>query len=588
MAPRIRGIDTEIGRTQRADRLAAVQRVRQWPARSPERTAAIQAECERLGCSPSSLYKWISDYERSGADALQRKRRSDKGLARDTKTRTAWVTLCCQPRLVDLPTETVAKLFAAGWCREHGVDVPPSTTLRRWRAEIDPRYKMTPREAKRASQVKTRIVSTHANQAWIADQRTADLHVRVPIVDKSTGEVTGERLVRPFLFHFVDVHSGAEMGGGYYLHYDTDAVEAALLDSIYPDPEAGLPLGGTPEMIWWDHGRQHWSQWTREAARVLDIRLVGEKSAPGEPTHHGLIEGTHKIVKERFEALLPGYCAGETLRDERPLPLRLAADGHEEPDYITLDELNRRYRRWVADLLLQPYRRHGSTATTCRLDRWRATISPERRAVPDLQDLAWQWMPYAMRTVSAEGHIHLGVRVYTHPLLGTLKGLKVKIRYLRSSSAQIWVTNGHGDLLCIAEPVHDAIIGDQAGAREGSRLAALARQEVKRLRRAQRSAESLVGIGAMSAADAAALDQGADALAAVIQPGATVPYDIDRLAQPEQPESDPDIVQLHPRPGRKLLRPVDDRAEAAAELLAIAGTSAQPAPAPAAPSSIWE
>ncbi|HAZ65024.1 MAG TPA: hypothetical protein DCZ72_15635 [Armatimonadetes bacterium] len=599
---RLRRADTAIGRAQVADRLNAVRRIVQWDPHTRERRAALLAECERLNLSETTLYDLAKLYDADGGgpEAVERKLRGDRGRARDTAQQAAWIALCSDPAHQGAPDSTLAALHQATYCATAGVEPVSMATLRRWRRAIDPRRAMTTAEAVRASGVKGRVVAKYPNHCWIADQRTADIFVREPIIDRITGEITGERTYRPILFHFVDVFSGLEMGGAYYREYTTATVlEGALLDAIYPDYEAGLPFGGIPEMIWWDKGRQHWSRWSRDTMRLLNVRLIGEKSAGGEPTHHGLIEATHQVIKNRFETLQPGYCAGEVRRDDRPLPLRLAADGETTIQYLTLDELNARYRVWLADHVQQPYTRHGQTGNASRLNRWRAGIKPERFSVPDRAELGLMFRPYEDVTVTREGHVYVAGRGFTHPMLGTYQRGRVRVRYLKSDLSYVVITDyqerggratatASEKILCVATPIPDAVVGDVVSSREVASLRKVARKFATESRTHAEVGKVLVERGLLAAEDGQALEQGVAALVEVVKPGRTVPHDVERIAADRAAKQPSNVVRLEPRPGHHELSPPDDRAEAAADLIALAGGESTPEPADTGSYGLWD
>lgn len=568
----------EVAVAQAEMRLEAIRACRRYQRGSRERAEEIACQAERIGVKRSRMYDLVKQYEERGEKAAMRQRRKDADQARAGEAlRQKWATFVCEGSRDAQRTTELAVAFYADWCEPRGLRLPTLATLRRWRAEVDPRHRMTAREAKRASTTKSRVRARYANHCWIADQATADLHIRVPDkVDKQTGEILTWRLQRPFFFHFVDVFSGAEMGGGYYLAYNTATVEHALLDSIYPDADGDLPLCGTPELIWWDHGVQHWSDWAREALRVLGIKAIGAKSAPGEPTHHGLIEGSHSHTHAGFESALPGYCGGDNKKERRPLALRLADDGEApEPDYLTLEELNQRWRAYRAELMRRPYRRHGSEDQACRLTRWlRGLTDPERRAVPDRTELAWRWMPREDRWTTAEGHILFRHRRYAHPRLADYHNRKVEVRYIDGSAEALWVVlRGTEDLFCVATPLADVFIGDDVTHETVKRAHKRGREVVRDLRRYREAAGRLAAGGLISEAAAEAVETGLSEVEAAVKPGRTVQVDVDQvLAEPAA-----EVLELHPKAGRKRLDKRDD--EVVTEVLA--GLTGEPPAVPA-------
>jgi len=539
----------------------------------PERMRMKEAIAAEFGCGVSNVSNRFTAYLKWGEKAAARKERKDAGQPRggdDTAAmKIKWQWYCQHPDYQPLRTARLLPIFVEDWCAPRGLTPRHYATMQKWRREVDERHGMTDKEAKRSSTSKHRLQAKYSNQVWIADQRTADVFVREPDeIDKETGEILTWREYRPYKFTFMDVKSGCPMGGGYYRAYDTATVEAALIDSIYPDPAYDLPMCGVPEGIWWDKGRQHWSKWALGSTESLGIKLHGKKSAGGEPTHHGLIEGWHHILLDEFEAGLPGYCGSDGKEENQPLALRLVHDGEAKPaELLTLGELNDLHRRWLPQFIRQPCKRHGSDDRASRLVRWqREMTKPALRDVPSRAELGWAFMHKDTRQVSGEGHIIWNHRAYTHPRLADFGGCEMEVRYLDGWTGALWVVLPETDqLVCIAEPLPDVFVGDNETVKHVARAHKAGRERVKDLKRTRQRVASLAEHGLISDEAAAAADVGLREAEEAIKPGRTVQVDVEQVMAPPKPALAA-VAELHPRPGKRRLTQEPDTV--AAEALA--------------------
>lgn len=531
-----------------------------WADGSPQKTAALQRMMDETGLKKSQCYYWINKYrkkveEGGGPQALRRKPRPDKGQPRsagralraearrlatmpgyeaeaarlheeadalDRQFRLKWVAFCSEPQNAGRDVTILRAEYAEAYPGE-AEWLPHYTTLKRYLDDADECLWKTAREARRAKSVRHHLTVPYPNHTWQADQRTADVFCLY--TDQRTGEI---KLRRPLLFHFVDLYSGREMGGFYTWHYDSANVQAAFLDAIYPDWAQGLPQCGTPEHVEWDRGEQHWSRLIVETMRVLGV--CTHKGEAHEPTSHGYVEGTHHIVKNSFEAGLPGFCGGDNRETERPLPVRLYAEGEgPEPEWLTLDQLNAGYKAWVRWLDRQEFRKGAS-----RMELFDAGITPERRAVPDRASFGWQIMPQEIRKVSREGMILLRGMTYTGPAAVELKGRSVRVHYLEGDASCVWLADRHGQPLGVCEAVGDLPRGEDKSFRQVGRARRWTNRSLKDLQTVGRAGAALASEGRIDPAEAEALEGSLAAIKRAIReaaPGTTV-ADIAAAAEP--------------------------------------------------------
>jgi len=612
--------EREILAAKLAEREECCRAVNAWPEGSPQRAEAVERMMARTGLGKSRCYDLAKAYatkaaEGGGPQALARKPRRDRdqpraggdelrqqatrlagmpgfeGLQQEVREaaeeaarrlRLKWIGFCSEPKNAHQPASILAKWYAETYPED---TLPHPSTLRRWLNDADDCLWKTLRERRRAKAVRHHLVAPYPNHTWQADQRTADVFCL--FTDTRTGEI---KLRRPFLFHFVDLHSGREMGGCYGWHYSSAEVQAAFLDAIYPDYEHGLPQCGTPEHVAWDRGEQHWSKLIAETMRVLDV--CTHKGEAHEPTSHGFVESTHTIIKNLFEMDLPGYCGGDNRELERPLPMRLHADREgDEPEYLTLGQLNAGFKAWVAWLDRQPYREeHGPS----RMELFDSGITPERRAVPDRESFAWSIMPQESRVVSAEGTIELHRVKYTGPAAVEMKRCRVRVHYLEGDASCVWLADKDGQPLGLCEAASPLPLGEDHSFRRISVDRRYTNRSLKDLATVGRATQALAAEGRIDPADAEQLEGTLGAVRKAIReaaPGTTV----ESLAGPLTPGPSPtrgegsgqaDVIQLPQREPetRKLADDEpDDGGQAVRQVLAGALKLApEPEPEPVA------
>lgn len=586
----------ELAQVQVEQRETWCKRVLAWPKGSRQRGAEVKAMMADLGLSRSMCGQIVNAYDRDGLDGIRRSDRSDAGKPRAgtrqerreaarlaelgydeeaarlkaeadrlaLELQNAFVNFAKKPEFIDAPTTVQRREFSARWkVSRPDAEIPCCETLRAWIEQSDDSLGMTERERRAARTRRHRIKARYPNHVWQADQRTADVQVREEVVDLRTGEIS-ERVYRPFLFHFVDVFSGREMGGMYFRSYDTNAVELALINAIYPDVENGLMASGTPEIIYWDKGEQHWSHWCQRMATDLDIKLLGRKSEAAVPTNHGFVENTHGIVKSQFEVLLPTFLGGDNRQENRPLGFRLVADGEAPATPLpTLDEVNAAYIGYLQWLEVQPYR----DGEKSRAQLWSEAVTPERRAVPDRAELGWKFMKRATRKVSKEGQIRFKGLVFTGPNLGDYAGLTVQIHYLDSWYHHIWIADERGHLATIAEVMPDVFYDDDDTFAYVARARAEVRGLLKLSRRVRGDMDTLSDIGAL---DRETAERAAGALEQAehqLVPGKIDALEFARRVREKHAEraaakaDQAEVVRLHPKPDTRPLAtdpPEDD------------------------------
>lgn len=418
-------------------------RIDDQPERSAARSETVEAAAVALGLSKARVYVLYNDWKQRGRLGLKRTIRRDAGRYRAIRDddADAWISYATDRNRLHWALTVRIRKYREMLQKAHQrtLECSDATLMRIVRDYLDehPELTMTPREVKRTFRRQLRMGETESNRVWQWDQHTADFEV----VDEVTGE-----FYRPIGLWLVDRCSGVMLGGQYFRHYDTDAVEAALLDAVFPSDDGACPYHGTPEIIHGDNGKQFTSQWAKRVLKTLDIHL--STGQPCEPTGHGYIESWHGIVSQ-FERTAPRYVGRDALEAHKPLPARLAKDGVDVPEWSqrwTLDQANGEFRLWVADQMQQPYKGGAS-----RDARFWATVSPERLRVPDPRALAWEVMDQAFCTVRG-GIIQFNTIRYTAEHLAEFNGRRVEVHYLRGDLSRLWVAP-FGEFFCIATPL---------------------------------------------------------------------------------------------------------------------------------------
>lgn len=531
----------ETRQTKKALREAWCLKVRQTEERSPERTALLEQMATALDCSVGHCYALVKRFKEEGTRGLERREHGGKGKCRALSPAQVndWIAWATDTRRAHWPVQTRINEYRAHVKRTQGREVECSDmSLSRYLKKADPRLMMTQKQAARELQRRMQMEAPYANFLWQADQRQADLFVRE--VDDKTGEIVE---FRPLLFSFIDYRSGAVMGGFYFkgkhTAYPTEIVEAALLDSLYANPQTGLPFCGTPEVLYWDNGAPHKSAWMRRLAEVLGIELVF--GIPGEPEAHGLMEGYHRIIKDRFECTLPGFVGGDNREDQRPAQMKLYDEGEltGPVPLLTLDELNQQWFAWQPELHKVGYKKGAS-----RLDRWVASISDERRAVPNAQRMAIEAM-YQQPITIRDGHFQLRNVKYTAPGLGEFNGLDgVTVHYLRGCIWRVFVVF-RGEVRFICQPEQGSLWRSETSFAEVAQRKREARQAVESVKRSRRVSQAAADMGLVDPELAAAADEAAEQAAAGLK-GLRAVEAVQRAEDAAQAESAGNVVFLEP------------------------------------------
>jgi Mu transposase, C-terminal len=411
--------------------------------------------------TPPEFTELLAEYRRKGGEALEAGATRHRNLAQalGEELRMSWCTFATHATRLALPVTTLRVLYTKTHptaCRV----LPSAATLGGWLKSVDPSTGMTYEEQRDRYKVRHRVHAKYANHVWQFDQHTFNAMAEIDLVDPQTGEI---KAVRPLLFVVLDVKSKLVMWAEYVLNYTTEMiVERALWGAIYPDPEHELLASGVPEHLYCDNGEQHLSPYFKRVCERLGIKV--HYSEPHQPKPHGAVEGNHAWFQQDFEARQPGYRPGNPL--DKQLPERIAAEANQDVLYLTLAELNRRLRRYLAEIQHKPARLAGFDGEISRWNAWWSTVPEARRAVPRPEEMAWEFMDERVCAVDGKGWVTLFGVAYTDHLLAAYKGSRVRVRFLRSDMRCVYVVDSSNALVCVARPDVDVVFADEFGLRQ--------------------------------------------------------------------------------------------------------------------------
>jgi transposase InsO family protein len=142
---------------------------------------------------------------------------------------------------------------------------------------------------------------------WEAD------HVQAPLYVEADGE-----LVRPYVTWFIDCATKAVTGVAVTPGCPTRASILAALRSAVLRTKPYGPLGGRPEQVRFDRGKDFLSRTVVTALTALDTNLT--VLPPYSPHLKGSIENLNRCAERMLFAALPGYTAKKPSRrpDRRP------------------------------------------------------------------------------------------------------------------------------------------------------------------------------------------------------------------------------------------------------------------------------
>lgn len=376
-----------------------------------DRSAGINAVCDQLGCSTSTVYNHL---KRLADGKPARKPRADKGACRalPEDLQKAAGRLFTARRWRNTPTRVIQRMLLEQF---PGRDIPYDP-LQRLRDNINA-------DLARYVRAYAVIEVGTPNEVWAIDCSPADFFVSMP---------GREVPIRPQMTLCQDSCTRSIMYACYSATTGWDQIGRVLYNSIKPQSDK-WPQGGIPEAILLDWGKVFAGDQIELALDRLGIRRI--MSHPYYPQDKGKCERVIGSVHRMAEALLPGYCGSDNKGDDSITPIKDFArrddgvwvdkrDGDGRP-ILTLDQANEFLWAWIAGAYNHEHviRTTGQTP----LQAW-----AQSGFVPKLVSDSFLQQAFLSTThrVVRRGRItcNSGLQ-YVHPALLSYHGLSMEVRF---------------------------------------------------------------------------------------------------------------------------------------------------------------
>lgn len=296
----------------------------------------------------------------------------------------------------------------------------------------------------------------HRNECWEADHCEFAIEVVLP-----DGQV-----IKPWVTSFLDRFSRAVCGWAISGYPSQESVLAALRAAILTEPPYG-PVGGIPESLRWDRGKEFLAQAVGSAARTLG---VDARPLPAYSPHlKGALERFHESIETLLLAELPGFThAPARVRERRPTS---------KPALLTLDAFVACFAEFV--LRYNTEHLHSALGGDTPLERWLGDDTP----VVEMprEQLHHLLLARETRVVGKRGIRMFGAHYNTAELVG-LVGETVEVRFMphRHEGVEVFLHERH-----VGTALRDDLIDEE----EAERLRRRRREEERWLARQQRDAE---------------------------------------------------------------------------------------------------
>lgn len=326
---------------------------------------------KRKTISTRTLRRWWKQLRDQGVEALQRRRRGDRGQPHHLPQRAELFARAVQLKR-EQPRRSAHVINRILW-HEFGRQLPHSTLYRHLRRQGATRRKLGITREK----IRCRWTRNHSNALWLGDFEHG------PVVLQQ-----GEP-VKTYLSAWIDCHSRYAVEARYYLRESLDILVDSLLRA--------WSQHGASQEIYVDNAKIYHAQALQLACAKLHIRLLHRP--PREPEPGGLVERFFQTLQGQFEA-----------------EVRAAS-------LLTLAELNRLLQAW----LRMDYHEciHSQTRETPRA-RYEAGFTAKRQV--DVKTVEKFFHERVVRTVDRDHlDVRIGNRFYKVDL--DLRGDRVVVQY---------------------------------------------------------------------------------------------------------------------------------------------------------------
>ena len=261
------------------------------------------------------------------------------------------------------------------------------------------------------------------------DGHTIDVYVAHPVTGK---------LYRPELTTWIDVRSNFIVG--WYLTDDESAIS-----TLYALSEAILNHDHVPAMLFLDNGSGFKARMMNDDVSGFYNRLdiTPSYSLPGNSKGKGLVEGFHKIFRNRHDKKFITYC-GDDMAPEinRRLSSELEQGKRQLPAFA---EYYASVKKFIDDFNYEP--KESLKGKTPR-EVWNEELQQVHVHI-EADALV---RPREIRTVR-KWRIRLDNRYYEHAALAQYNGEEVMVEFSLHHDAEIRVLNDKEQLICVAQLV---------------------------------------------------------------------------------------------------------------------------------------
>lgn len=282
-----------------------------WAEQEHVTRRQAEAAAKEAQIHPSTWRRWWSWYRADGLLGLAPRQRRDTGTRRLISSQLAEAITGIRLSQADLPVRAV---YDRAVTLAIALQEPPPSLwqVRQICAQIPAPVKLLADGREAAFRNRYRLTHPiawgHEQMVYQMDHK-APLHLVIrderPLPQRSP---SGE--VRPYLTLVMDAATRVVVAAVFgYERPNRFTVAAAIHRALLITPEH--PLGGMPQAIWVDNGKDLIAEHIRLLTTGLGIRLVN--GDPHHPELRGIVERFHQTLDTRLWATLPGYTGNNTV-----------------------------------------------------------------------------------------------------------------------------------------------------------------------------------------------------------------------------------------------------------------------------------
>lgn len=368
---------------------------------------------QQKNISRSTLYRWLSDYRKSGLDGLEHHQRSDKNKYRKISDE---LQKAIEGLALRKPKISIAAIYKQACVIAANLKEPkPSYSviykiLKRLPEDMMVLAHNGNKEYEETFDLLYRREAVRPNAMWQADHCLLDIYV--------IGE--DQQPVRPWLTIIIDDYSRA-IAGYYFIFKSPSALQTALAlrQAIWCKSDYKWEICGIPEILYTDHGSDFTSRHLEMSCADLKIDLIF--SMVGKPRGRGRIERFFLTINQELLCHLPGYIAKDNPKNMTKL--------------LTLRQLEEKFKNY---LLNEYHQLPHSITKVPPIKRWGENgFLPQMPSSLEKLDLLLLTVSEP-RKVHQDG-IHFQTLRYIDTILAAYVGESVNIRYDPRDMAEIRV-----------------------------------------------------------------------------------------------------------------------------------------------------